>query len=41
MHSGASLVALGKVVYALPNAGMGVVFIEVEPNHQFILEKLS
>ena len=33
------MVALGKVVYALANAGMGVEFIEVEPNRQFILEK--
>ena len=39
MHMGASFVALGKVVYALPNAGIGVVFIEVEPKHQFLLEK--
>jgi|SRR5215472_707874 len=38
-HMGASFVALGRVVYALPNAGIGVVFTEIEPNHQFILEK--
>ena len=39
VHKAASFVALGKVVYALPNAGMGVVFTEIEPNYQFILEK--
>ena len=39
VHMGASFVALGKVVFALPNAGTGVVFTEIEPNHQFILER--
>lgn len=38
VHTGASFVALGKIVYALPNAGMGVVFTEIEPNHQLVLE---
>lgn len=38
-HTGASFIALGRVVYALPNAGIGVVFTEIEPNHQSILEK--
>ena len=42
MHTGASFVALGKVVYSVSSAGIGVigvVFIEIEPSHQFILEK--
>lgn len=39
MYTGESFIALGKVVYASPNAGVGVAFIEIEPNHQFILEK--
>lgn len=38
VHRGASFVALGKIVYALPNAGMGVVFTEIEPNYQLVLE---
>jgi hypothetical protein len=36
---GASFIALGKVVYALSNAGIGVVFTEIDLNHQLILEK--
>ena len=36
---GANFVARGKVVYALSNAGIGVVFTETDSNHQFILEK--
>ena len=32
VRMGASFVALGKVVYALSNGGMGVVFTEIEPN---------
>ena len=39
VHLGASFIALGKVVYALSNAGIGVVFTEIDVNHQFILEK--
>jgi hypothetical protein len=35
---GASFVALGKVVYALSNAGTGVVFTEIDLKHQLILE---
>lgn len=36
---GASFIALGKVVYALSNAGIGIVFTEIDLNHQLILEK--
>lgn len=35
---GASFVALGKVVYALSNSGIGVVFTEIDTNHQLTLE---
>jgi hypothetical protein len=36
---GASFAALGKVVYAFSNAGIGVVFTDTDPNCQLILEK--
>lgn len=39
VRRGASFTALGKVVYALSNAGIGVVFTEIDFNHQLILEK--
>ena len=39
VRMGASFIALGKVVYALSNAGIGVVFTEIDLNHQLILEK--
>ena len=39
VHKSANFVALGRVVYALPNGGIGVVFTEIEPHHQFILEE--
>lgn len=39
VRMGANFVAQGKVVYALSNAGIGVVFTEIDPNRQFILEK--
>jgi len=38
-HEGANFVALGKVVFSSPHSGMGVVFTEIEPNSQVILEK--
>jgi PilZ domain len=38
-HTGASFIALGRVVYASADAGIGVVFTEIEPSHQSILEK--
>lgn len=39
VHKSANFVALGKVVYALPNAGMGLVFTEIQPTHQSVLEE--
>jgi hypothetical protein len=36
---GASFVALGKVAYASSNAGIGIVFTEIDLNHQLILEE--
>jgi hypothetical protein len=39
VHLAATFTALGKVVYALSNAGIGVVFTEIDLNHQLILEK--
>jgi hypothetical protein len=38
VRMGASFVARGKVVYSLSNAGMGVVFTEIDLKHQLILE---
>lgn len=38
-HEGASFTAWGKVVYFKPNAGMGLVFANIEPTHQTVLEK--
>jgi hypothetical protein len=31
--------ALGKVVYALQNTGMGIHFTKIEPNEQSVLDK--
>ena len=39
LHTGAQFGALGKVVYASPNAGMGVEFTDIEPNDQLVLER--
>jgi len=39
VHTGAQFGAIGKVVYASPNAGMGVEFTEIEPNDQVVLER--
>lgn len=39
IHAGANFVALGKVTSSNPDAGIGVAFTQVEPNHQAILEK--
>lgn len=39
IHAGMNFVALGKVTYANPDAGIGVAFTQVEPNQQAILEK--
>jgi hypothetical protein len=38
-YEGATMVALGRVVYARPDIGMGVAFISVEPEDQRILER--
>lgn len=38
-HTGAQFGALGKIVYASPNTGMGVEFTEIEHNDQLVLEK--
>jgi hypothetical protein len=39
VHEGEKMLALGRVVYARPDIGMGVAFISVEPEDQRILEK--
>lgn len=39
VRAGANFVALGKVAYALAGVGMGIVFTEIEPNNQLVLEK--
>jgi hypothetical protein len=39
VHTGGNFAALGRVVYARENAGMGVAFTEIEPNQQVVLEK--
>lgn len=38
-HRGANFAALGTVVYAGPNSGMGVAFTKVEQKDQLVLEK--
>jgi PilZ domain-containing protein len=38
-HRGATFVALGRVSYAIPNSGMGIVFTNVQPGDELILEK--
>lgn len=38
VHRGSSFVALGKIVYASTQGGMGVAFAEIDPNHQLVLE---
>jgi hypothetical protein len=38
-HGSANFVALGKVAYVIPNAGMGIVFSTIEPKDQLILEE--
>ena len=39
VHTGAQFGALGKVVYASQNAGMGVEFTEIAPDDQLVLER--
>jgi hypothetical protein len=38
-HRSANFQALGRVVYARSNAGMGIVFTSIESNDQLLLEK--
>ncbi len=38
-HRGGNFVALGRVIYALADGEMGIVFTRVEQNDQIILEK--
>ncbi len=38
-HRGANFAALGTVVYARPNDGMGVAFTKIEQKDQLVLEK--
>jgi hypothetical protein len=38
-YRSANFDALGKVVYALQNAGMGILFTKIEPNDQLVLDK--
>ena len=38
-HRGANLAALGTVVYAGSNSGMGVAFTKIEQKDQLVLEK--
>ena len=38
-HRGAKFTALGTVVYAGPNAGMGVAFTKIEQKDQLVLER--
>ena len=37
-HGGADVAALGRVAYARPDMGMGVVFTSIEPEDERILE---
>ncbi len=37
-HRGMNFLALGKVAYARTNAGMGIVFTNIPPNDQLVLE---
>src|SRR5258708_16273920 len=38
-HENTTFMALGKVIFILPNMGMGVVFSSIEHDHQAILQK--
>jgi hypothetical protein len=39
VHTGKSFSADGRVAYARPNAGVGVVFTKIESNDQLVLER--
>jgi PilZ domain len=38
-HETATFTALARVVFVLPNMGMGVVFTRMEPNQQVLLQQ--
>ena len=38
-HENTTFMALGKVIFIVPNMGMGVVFTSIEQDHQAILQK--
>ncbi len=38
IHKGQELAAIGKVVYARPDIGMGIAFTNVDPKHERIIE---
>jgi hypothetical protein len=38
-HSGVNFQALGRVVYARSNGGMGIVFTSIQPNDQLVLDE--
>jgi len=38
-HENTTFIALGKVIFILPNMGMGVMFTSIEHDHQAILQK--
>jgi PilZ domain len=38
-HRSENFEALGKVIYARHNAGMGILFTKIEPNDQLVLDK--
>lgn len=38
-HLGKTFTAHGKVVFKFPNVGMGILFLDVEPKQQEILER--
>jgi hypothetical protein len=38
-HRSESFVALGRVVFVRPNAGMGIFFTSIEPHDQLVLDK--
>jgi hypothetical protein len=39
VHRGCNFQALGKVVYAQLDSGMGIVFTSIQPNDQLVLDK--
>ena len=37
-HAGVNFIAIGKVAYSRPNAGMGITFVTIEPKNQEVLD---